>query len=324
MRTARRSTLPLVCLLLFGSALGFSRVGTTAASFLKIGVGARPCGMGEAFTAVVDDVTALFWNPSGLVQCPGTALQTGYNAWFAGIAQGYASLVLRPSKYVAVGVGASYLTSGRMEITTIEEPEGTGLFFTHTDLLLQASLARYLSSRFAFGVTAKYIQENVSAESASALALDLGSLYHTGWKDLRIGMTLSNFGGKMRLAGRDLSVLVDPTPGLGGTPEVEGNLSSGAWSLPLSFRIGLSARPLPQLLLALDGVHDYDSGERLLLGAEYDLGVIRLRCGYRLNSDEGGFTAGAGFSVPRIRLEYAAGDMGRLGLVHRVGLEVRP
>jgi len=41
-------------------------VGTTAAQFLKIGVGARAVAMGGAFSAVADNIDAIYWNPAGL------------------------------------------------------------------------------------------------------------------------------------------------------------------------------------------------------------------------------------------------------------------
>jgi hypothetical protein len=37
-------------------------------------VGARPLGMGNAFTAIADDATAGFWNPAGLIQWQGVKL----------------------------------------------------------------------------------------------------------------------------------------------------------------------------------------------------------------------------------------------------------
>src|SRR5471032_349554 len=47
-------------------AFGQDQVGTSGAAFLKIGPGARPVGMGEAFTGVADDIHAIYWNPAGL------------------------------------------------------------------------------------------------------------------------------------------------------------------------------------------------------------------------------------------------------------------
>ncbi len=41
--------------------------GTTTTSFLKIGVGARAAAMGDAFTALADDPTALYWKLANLL-----------------------------------------------------------------------------------------------------------------------------------------------------------------------------------------------------------------------------------------------------------------
>ena len=43
--------------------LGGQRAGISTAQFLKIGVGGRATAMGDAFVAVANDVSALYWNP---------------------------------------------------------------------------------------------------------------------------------------------------------------------------------------------------------------------------------------------------------------------
>ena len=45
-----------------------TKVGTTAAKFLSIPVGARAVGMGGAFVAVADDASSLYWNPAGIAR----------------------------------------------------------------------------------------------------------------------------------------------------------------------------------------------------------------------------------------------------------------
>ena len=54
--------------MLFFAIVGFAqttKIGTTAAQALKYNVGPRAIGMGGAFTAIADDITAVYWNPSG-------------------------------------------------------------------------------------------------------------------------------------------------------------------------------------------------------------------------------------------------------------------
>ena len=48
--------------------LGSQRAGTAMGQFLKIGVGGRAASMGEAFVAVANDASALYWNPAGITQ----------------------------------------------------------------------------------------------------------------------------------------------------------------------------------------------------------------------------------------------------------------
>ncbi|MGE5411889.1 MAG: hypothetical protein ACM3MI_13085, partial [Clostridiales bacterium] len=48
--------------------LGGQRAGISAAQFLKIGIGGRASSMGDAFVAVANDASALYWNPAGLSQ----------------------------------------------------------------------------------------------------------------------------------------------------------------------------------------------------------------------------------------------------------------
>ena len=60
--------LVLMSLLLPGVLLAQAKVGTAGAQFLEIGVSARAIGMGEAYVAVSNDATAMYYNPAGLTQ----------------------------------------------------------------------------------------------------------------------------------------------------------------------------------------------------------------------------------------------------------------
>ena len=61
--------LPVVIILFWNSfsmSQVTSKIGTTAAPFLQIGVGSRASAMGEAYSAVAEDASAMCWNPSGI------------------------------------------------------------------------------------------------------------------------------------------------------------------------------------------------------------------------------------------------------------------
>ena len=59
------------------SALSVSAAEWPASPGFKNGVGARALSLGEAFTGVADDASALYYNPAGLTQMKGIAFHLG-------------------------------------------------------------------------------------------------------------------------------------------------------------------------------------------------------------------------------------------------------
>ncbi len=317
---------------------GFTKVGTTAGSFLKIGTGARAEGMAGAFVALADDATCLYWNPAGLVQLEGKNIAGDYTSWLAGIQHGFTGVTFKTSENDALGVGILYLNSGAMDVTTLSEQEGTGQTFSFSSICLGASYARRFTDRFCFGLTGKYIQEKVFHTSANTFALDLGSIFTTDFYGLRIGVAMLNLGGGMRLSGPDLLCPGDPYAGIGGNPEVNTDLSTESWPLPLLFKAGIALDVVGSgssikkssfhtLTLLADGVHPGDNRERLNWGVEWKLGgTLALRGGYKLNYDESKFTFGVGICTAlarmRFRTDYALSDLGDLGFTQRFGVGI--
>jgi hypothetical protein len=73
--------------------------------FLNIGVGARALGMSNAYVATANDVTAGYWNPSGLADMDTThQLALMHSEYFAGIAKyDYGSFATRIDSNSAIG-----------------------------------------------------------------------------------------------------------------------------------------------------------------------------------------------------------------------------
>jgi hypothetical protein len=311
-------------------AQGFSKVGTTAAPFLKIEAGARAVAMGGNFVALADDPTALYWNPAGITQLQRTSISGTHSEWFADIKHDYVSLITPLSSSSAVGIDFIYLSSGNIEQTTIEEQEGNGILYQVTDLAFGITYARKLTDRFSVAVKAKYIQQKIFREESSSIAFDFGTLFDTGFKGLRIGMNFANFGRSMQMDGSDLSVLQE-NPYTGET--VETRLETESWPLPIIFRVGIALDILSDIdgivrnsnnrfTITVDGNHPNDNRETIGAGLEYVWKeLLALRMGYKHNHDSQDLSFGGGLNFVlggwNASLDYAYAKMGILEAVQR-------
>jgi hypothetical protein len=306
-----------------------SGVGTTAAAFLKIGVGGRALAMGDAQTTLAEDITAMFWNPAGLSQVDRIQVLLNHYDYIADLTYDYAGVAIPVPLLGTFGAFVSYLGMPDIERTTLEMPDGNGEMVSANSYAAGISFARSLTDRFSIGGSAKYIRETVWHCHATGLAVDIGVLYRTFFRNLRIGMSISNFGTNMKMDGRDLLVQHDIDElSEGNNANINANLATEAYHLPVLFRVGISANLARDffalqdhdLILAVDAVHPNDNREYLNVGAEYRFrNFFALRAGHRqlfLEDREGGLTFGFGlnFRVMHlgIRLDYANVDFGRL------------
>jgi len=312
---------------------GFNNNGTRPAQFLKFAIGARAAAMGESFAAVANDATALYWNPAGIGNLKDLEIHLFHMDYLTDITFEFAGLVI-PTGSGNLGFSAAAWSMGDEPITTAEDPAGeSGLTWSAGSFAVGVTFSRALTDRFSVGITGKYIQENIYHESAKTLAVDIGSVYDTGIRGLKIGMAMTNFGGKLRADGRDLSVRgADVDPQRPGNFAPNGDLRTSSWSLPLNFRVGLSFDVLKNetssLLLASDFNHPTDADERINVGGEYAFrNRLFLRGGYKFNYDEESFTLGGGLNLPitnyNLILDYSFNEFGILGETHRFSVGFR-
>ncbi|WP_457566817.1 PorV/PorQ family protein, partial [Caldithrix abyssi] len=280
-----------------------TKKGTTAAQFLKIGIGARASAMGESHVADVNDVSAIFWNPAGMARISNNELMLIRTNWLADIKYDFAGIVVPMQNLGTFGLFYAGLTMGDMIVRTEYEPEGTGELFSASSIAMGISYARNMTERFAFGVTAKYVHEQIWHETASTVAFDLGITYQTTLPRLRLGMAISNYGGKMRMDGKDLLTFKDVDPNLKGNNEnIIAKLNTEKFDLPISFRVGFAYDVIKSdfhtVIFSIDGVSPNDFNEYLNIGAEYGLRKsVFLRAGYKgigVQDFEGGLSLGGG------------------------------
>ncbi|MBN2105603.1 PorV/PorQ family protein [bacterium] len=271
----------------FGLTDEVSKVGTTAAGFLNIDVGAQAVSMGGAYVSIAEDATAMYWNPSGIARANQLEALFQHTKWIADVSVNYLGLVIPVRNIGSFGVNINSLTMDDMERTTVDRPDGTGEMFSAGSSALGICFARNLTDRFSIGFNVKYITEKIYDNSAHGVAFDVGTLFDTPFSGLKIGMSITNYGPKMRMKGQDLLTQVDIDPKIAGNNEnINADLRTDAFDLPLMFRVGVSMDVLKglansNLILAVDALHPNNSVESLNIGIEYTLNnMIFFRLGH--------------------------------------------
>jgi len=315
------------------------RVGTTAANFLEMGIGSAGCAMGEAYVSVTRDLTSVYWNPAGLSYMSMNEVQFAYQPWIAGIHLSFAGAAIPLQKYGTFALSFTGMNFGRTEVTNLGMQEGTGETYSAMDMTVGLSYARKLAEWFGFGSSIKYIRSSIWHMSASAAALDLGVIINTPFfspdgkreNGLSIGMSISNYGTRMKYEGIDLLQPIDISSDESGNfKDVEGQYRLQSWELPLLFRVGISLIAVKnshnKLTLAADALHPNNNSESVNLGGEYRLtlpGMAKffLRAGYHglfMDQSEYGLTYGGGIywslvNNKELKMDYAYKSIGLLG-----------
>jgi len=321
-----------------GGSRGSTKAGTAGAQFLKIGIGARSIAMGDACIAMIDDCsiamgdaciamiddsTACYWNPAGLADVEGTDCTFTDVEWIADMRL-VSGTFAHKFGFGTIGGLFTMLMVGEMERTT-EYDIDTGETFTATDMVVSGTYARRLIDRFAFGGTIKYVREKIDTYTSQGIAFDLGTTYITGFKSLKMGISIRNFGPEMKFGGTFQELQRDKV-----TYEEK---EFDSYSLPISVALGISydffeGSDNHLLTVALDAIHPNDGPEKVNIGAEYWIkNMLALRGGYLIptgtfaSEEPRSFAAGIGFKYDMggtgIRFDYAYSDYGVLNPVHR-------
>jgi len=299
-----------ISLILFASAasadFNSNARGTTTANFLKLGVGARAVAMGEAFSAVADDATALYWNPAGLARLDKRSATFMHAPYLESSFYDYGAYAQRSNRH-AWGAGIQYFSAGRIPETD-EFNNALGSFSPY-DLAASLGYAYRLSDRLSeegyyLGVTGKFIQSKILA-TASTVALDAGFQTPAYGDRLRLAFAITNLGGTLKF-------------------------EEEAEHLPLALRLGSALQLTEKWLASLDVAFPKDNSPYAAVGAEYQWHATESlkfagRMGYnsRTTGDIDGLTGlsfGFGAGLEKIAFDYAFLPYGILGLTHRISL----
>ncbi len=284
---------------------GQAKVGTAIGQFLEIPASARGEGMASAVLATVDDISSIYYNPGGLAWQNGRQFVISHTMLYAGISHDFGAYTM-PALGGVVGVSAISLYTGDIDETTPYQPEGTGKTYVAGDLSAGLSYSRLLTDRFSVGVNVKYVGEYLADVHTQGWAMDIGTIFKTAFKDIRLGMALTNFG-------PDLKFIQQSAP------------------LPMAFHFGAAGEilntPTNRITLDIEGSHPNDNLEKFQIGAEYAYKeMLFLRGGAKIQYDTDLFALGGGFKFPissfMMRADYSFTYMRYLKSVHRFSLGV--
>jgi hypothetical protein len=277
-------------------------VGETYATFLEIAQGARPAGMGDAYVAVADNVNAVFWNVAGLTDMPRKKFQFNFNntQW------------LVDSQLNSGGIGVntdfgalalSFLVSKppKMPETTILKPDGTGRFLDTGSWAVGVAYAKKLTDRFSIGGQFRAVEERLDRGfNYRTFDVAVGTKYYTGFRSLRIAMSLRNFGKNKILLQNE---------------RIDGKMPAWFNVATAAEVIGKKGDPL-YLTSAFEGLYSVSVEKRIHVGGELWLrNTLALRGGYKWNYDNQNFTAGAGVRLKRgdryLEADFAWANFGK-------------
>ncbi len=250
------------------------RKGTSGATELLIPVGPRGTALSGTGSADATGVEAMFWNPAGLASVTGTEALFSHTSYIASMKLNYVGAATNVGALGVLGVSAKVLSIGDIPVTTESAPDGTGEVISPTFTVLGVSWARQFTDRVRFGSTVNLVNEHVLDNSANGFAVDFGVQYDTGWKGLRFGITMKNFGPSMSFHGPNFDQSVQVP---GSDPSSSNRIlsfSSAPFDLPSYFTFGATYDlyqygPNRVHLLGLFQNNNF-SGDNFAVGAEWN------------------------------------------------------
>lgn len=186
------------------------RLGTSGAQYLRIPVGSRGTAMGGAIGADVYGAEAIFYNPAGVAMIEGTEVMFSHLNYFADMDLNYFAVTTSIEDFGSIGFSAKILSVGEIVKTTwnASTVEGTGEIYNPSSAVIGLTYSRILTDRVTFGITGKFLNEQIDLVSAKGMAIDFGVNYDTKWNNLRLGFVIKNLGPSMSFEGEGLNYFV--------------------------------------------------------------------------------------------------------------------
>lgn len=275
--------------------------GSTTGELLKIPVGARAVGMGEAFTAEANDSSALEWNPAGLSYAEHKEASFMHSSLIEGIHYEHLGFAAPGDNY-SWGLSTSYLGYG--DIAGFDKAGNATGDLTAYSMILSGGISTFALNNLSLGLSGSLLQEKLDSDSAYTMAANVGGIYsfpqHPAGATYKLGLSALNLG-----------------PGL--------KFVSERAPLPEKIKFGGAIENIKGFNLTMDVTKPNDNSTYVSLGSEYWVKqLIALRLGYDGSNDVGkGLRLGVGLKLRQFIFDYAYGGFGDFGATHRVQLAVQ-
>ena len=314
-----------------GIASADTGIGKYAGEFLALGVGARPLGLGGAYVALANDVSAGYWNPAGLARIDYPELMLMH-------AEHFGSMVNHDYGAVAFPVGTMTslgISLIRLGVDDIPDTRNAGVdaggnvtfdpnqfsrvdpsrvsYFSSADWALFFTYSRRHSEDLTYGANLKIIRRELGDNSATGVGFDVGIQY-SPLERLMLGANLQDVTTTLVAWNSGRNDLISPTlkAGAAYTVDALGGRFIPVMDLDIMFENRRSASTFSVGPVSVD----------VQGGLEYAFkDLIAVRVGY---SDVQQLTLGAGLSLPKLTVDYSFAKFDatdQLGNTHRISVK---
>jgi len=195
-----------VILLMFASdCYAKGEGGASIFSGFNLGVGARAKALADAYSAVADDATGVYWNPAGLVNLSRKELYLGYQRFVVDITHQYLSYAQQTSKNYC-GISLYLIDYGSIERTEeqLQQLQEQQRYLPLTDKgrytakegYVSLSYAGKINERLSIGSSIKFLRQRIDRSKIRTAAVDIGSLYRIN-NNLRAAIVINNIGSRV-------------------------------------------------------------------------------------------------------------------------------
>ena len=260
-----------------------ARKGTAGATQLLIPVGARSIATGGAFVSYFTGVESIYYNPAGLDRMGGTQAMFSYMNYLADINMSYFAV----GTHLDIGSFAltyKALNFGDIPITTFENPDGTGQFYSPSYMILGLTYSKMITDRVSAGINFSFIHEGIMNTAADGFAIDFGVQYRFT-PTFSLGATVKNIGPDMRYTGEDLKFRTDVPGAALGSGSTMTEYDTEKFQIPSYFELSLAyvTNINESNSLSFGGVFRNNNSleDALRFGLEYEfMNALFLRGGY--------------------------------------------